>query len=101
MASLSEAEFEEIIHDMCEDRGILYHHCDIPFRCSGQNGFPDLVLVGDVVMFVELKSWYGKLRPEQNIYATRLLDAGARYAIWKPRDLYNGVIEDAMNLLSP
>ena len=98
---MTEKEFQALVTKMCDERGILWHHCDQAFRCSGSNGFPDLVLTGKSVMFVELKSWYGNLRPEQNVYKQRLLAAGAGYALWKPRDLYNGVIEDALDRLEP
>lgn len=101
MASLTEKEFQEIVTGMCDDRNIIWHHCDAPFRCSGYNGFPDLVLLGRYVMFVELKSWYGKLRPEQNVYKQRLDYANAAYAVWKPRDLYNSIIETALDDLQP
>jgi hypothetical protein len=101
MAALTEAEFQDVITGMCDELGILWHHCDAPYRCSGDNGFPDLILVGSLVMFVELKSWFGRLKPQQNAYASRLIDAGATYAVWKPRDLYNGVIDAAMTLLAP
>ena len=101
MAALTETQFQKIITDMADDRGILWHHCDAAYRCSGHNGFPDLILVKDIVLFVELKSWYGRLRPEQSTYRERLDYAGANYALWRPRDLFNGVIEDAMNQLDP
>lgn len=49
-------------------------------------GFPDLVLVRDRVLFVELKTNTGKLAPAQVTWSTTLQAAGAEHHIWRPRD---------------
>jgi hypothetical protein len=56
--------------------------------------------VGRHVLFCELKNYYGRLKPQQNTYRARLLRAGAQYALWRPRDLYNGVVDAAMDDLT-
>lgn len=50
------------------------------------NGFPDLVLVRDRVIFAELKSDRGRPRVEQQIWHVQLTDAGQEVYTWRPRD---------------
>jgi hypothetical protein len=56
-------------------------------------GFPDLVLVRDRVLFVELKSARGQLSMEQQDWFHALGDAGAERHIWLPIDWIDGTIE--------
>lgn len=56
-----------------------------PVAADGK-GFPDLVLVRDRVVFAELKSSRGQLRPEQRVWLDRLRDAGAEAYVWRPDD---------------
>lgn len=48
-------------------------------------GFPDLVLVRDRVLFVELKTDTGKLEPEQRAWRDALQKAeGVTWHLWSP-----------------
>ena len=50
-------------------------------------GFPDLVLARDgVVIFAELKTERGVLRPEQNVWGHHL---GALWRVWRPHQLHD------------
>lgn len=49
-------------------------------------GFPDLVLVRERVLYRELKSMTGRVRPEQRGWMACLQAAGADAAIWRPSD---------------
>ena len=49
-------------------------------------GFPDLVCVRDVVLFVELKRADGKLRPSQEEWRDSILAAGGHWELWRPQD---------------
>lgn len=59
-------------------------------------GFPDLLLVHPVmrrVLYVELKSERGQLRPDQVRWIASLKDAGERVLVWRPADWTSGAIE--------
>lgn len=64
-----------------------------PVQGDGR-GFPDLVLArqGDVV-FAELKSARGVLRPEQHDWIAELRGAQVRVFVWTPADWHAGLIE--------
>lgn len=47
-------------------------------------GFPDLVLARERVVFAELKSERGKVQPEQSDWLERLRAAGAEAHLWRP-----------------
>ena len=49
-------------------------------------GFPDLVLVRDRVIFVETKSARGRISNSQRIWQNALINAGAEYYVWTPRE---------------
>jgi len=57
-------------------------------------GFPDLVLVRDRVVFVELKNEKGRMSLEQLRWQDALQAAGAEWYVWRPDDL-----DDAMRVL--
>lgn len=56
-----------------------------PVAADGE-GFVDLVLVRDRVLFVELKAENGTLDPRQRIWRDKLTHADAWHFVWKPRD---------------
>lgn len=50
------------------------------------DGFPDLILVRDRVIFAELKNDKGRLSEKQKFWTKYLQDADAEYYIWRPKD---------------
>jgi hypothetical protein len=61
-----------------------YHTFDSRRSASG---FPDLVLVRDRVVFLELKREAGKVSPAQRDWGHALLTAGAEFYLARPRHL--------------
>jgi hypothetical protein len=68
------------------------HGWRTPVSADGQ-GFPDLVLVRDRVLFVELKAARGRMSPEQLDWAAALVNGSAEYHTWRPIDWLDGTIE--------
>lgn len=83
---LSEKDLQTRIVEYARLLGLLVFH-DNDSRKNAA-GFPDLVIVGKRVLFAELKSEGGRLRPEQQIWINRLRIAAGESAavIWRPSD---------------
>jgi hypothetical protein len=63
-------------------------------RTAISPGYPDLTIVSDHgVIWVELKTWNGRLRPTQREWRDKLLVAGQHWFCWKPSDLGKREIE--------
>lgn len=102
--AMSEQQLEDAICDMLDTFGFYYHH-DRPARTKdgkwknhvrGQNGFPDLLIVGNRTIYAELKSQRGQLRPEQREWFTRLKTAGQEVYLWRPADWLDGTIGETL-----
>ena len=72
-----------------------YHTYDSR-RCA--RGFPDLVIIGNRVLWRELKGWKPSSRPtrEQVEVLQGLRDAGQDSAIWRPVDWFSGRIRNEL-----
>lgn len=79
---------------LCLDLDLLVFH-DYDSR-RNPPGFPDLVIVGRKVVFAELKSYSGELKPEQRTWKQRLENANADHRIWRPQDWTSGVIQSEL-----
>jgi hypothetical protein len=94
----TEAQFQEEVIRLAEERGILWHHCTRAYVCEGDNGLPDLILIGKRgVLWLELKSSYGWLKTPQLKYKERLEQAGQKYRVLRPRSLYDGSLDQALD----
>lgn len=92
--SLTEAEFQEQVVDLAHLLGWRVAH----FRAAGTaqgwrtpvsadgEGFVDLVLARDRIVFVELKSDTGRLSGHQREWLIALRAAGAEVHVWRPSD---------------
>lgn len=79
---MSESDFQKRITDYCDLLGIRWHH-ETDSRKS-KRGFPDLVLCGREVIFVELKKETGRVTTEQREWIDSLRHAGVRAMVWRP-----------------
>ena len=95
MSLVRESELQHAVVELAHLRGWLVAHFRparlesgrviTPVSADGA-GFPDLVLVRDRVLFVELKSERGRLAPAQELWRDRLLQADAVWHVWRPAD---------------
>lgn len=90
-AIVTEAQFQKAVMGAADTFGWLAYH-DVDSR-RNRAGFPDLVLArweragpGARVIFAELKTERGKLRPEQRRWADVLGCSRAEYYVWRPSD---------------
>jgi hypothetical protein len=82
---LTEKAWQRQLVDLARQLGwTVYHTYD---SRRSQPGFPDLVLVRDRVLYVELKREQGKLTDAQAGWLDKLIAAGAEAYCWRPRDL--------------
>jgi hypothetical protein len=73
--------------------GYLAYHTHDSRR--SEPGYPDLHLVHDgrgISMFRELKTRTGRISPDQRKWGAALTAAGHDFAIWRPVDLWSGLI---------
>jgi len=86
VAPMTEKEFLQQVRDLADLCGWLVYHTFDARRSP--EGFPDLVLVrGDKVIFAELKSEKGRVRPEQRMWLDALDKVRtAEACLWRPSD---------------
>ena len=71
LKATTEAQYQKQIVDLAEACGWLVWHDNDPRRNSA--GLPDLLMVrGPVLLFLEVKTEKGKVRPEQEAFIGRL-----------------------------
>ena len=81
---MSEAEWQDVVEQFARLHGWWVWHDNDPRR--NREGFPDLVLIRERVVWAELKSDTGKLRPGQQAMIARLSAAAAEVHVWRPGD---------------
>jgi hypothetical protein len=89
---MTERQLQDAVIELAEMlKWLVYHTYD---SRRSNPGFPDLVMVrGGRLLFVELKSAKGKLRPEQHVWLNALDTCGAEVYTWRPDDWTDGSIE--------
>ena len=82
---MTEKRFQAQIVKLAKLHGWLVYHTFDSRRSTA--GFPDLVLVkGDQIIFAELKTKKGKVKPEQKAWLIALNNAGkVRSCVWRPQ----------------
>ena len=64
----------------------------VPVAADGK-GFPDLVLVRDRLIAVEVKGDGDSLRPDQRRWLAAMRLAGVEAHVWTPRDWHDGTVD--------
>jgi len=62
-------------------------------------GFPDLTLVRERIVFVELKAQGKYLSAEQKMWRDWILDAGGEWYCWRPAQWFDGSIDTILGAL--
>lgn len=91
--AMSERQLQNQVRELCTRLGLVVEHVEDSRRgrtwCAG---WPDLVIVGNRVIYRELKREGGALSAEQRTVGAALERAGADWAVWRPRHLLDGTI---------
>lgn len=95
---MPESALQQAVEDRCDALGIRHWH-DHDARMN-RGGHPDLLLVGKVVAYAELKSMRGRLRPEQEKFMSDLEAAGANVLLWRPEHLFDGTIDRVLRQIA-
>lgn len=82
---MTEKQFQNHIIRYAKNRGWQVYHTYDSRRC--EPGFPDLILVRHKTLFRELKTDTGKLTDAQKTWGERLVEAGADYCVWRPKQI--------------
>lgn len=93
-ALMTEAELQWAVVDLARRYSLLVWH-DVDSR-RNQPGLPDLIVVGKRVLWLELKKQAGRIRPEQEMWLSRLTRAGAEARIIRPADWLDGTVESLL-----
>lgn len=95
-AGMTEAVLQQRVMAIAAALGWTLRYHTFDSRRSNR-GFPDCVFVrGERIVFAELKSQKGRLRPEQREWLAGLEATPAETHVWRPADLLGGVVEDAL-----
>jgi len=95
-AAMSEASLQNAVMGLADVLGLRAFHSTDSRRDTAA-GFPDLVIVGSRVLFVELKRQDGRLRPEQRVWLEALAAAeGVTAVVWRPFSLLDGTIQTTL-----
>ena len=89
-AAMTEAQLQESVRQYCATLGLFHYHPWSSVR--SEPGWPDSTIIGRKVLFRELKAEYGKLSPAQVKVSYLLKAAGANWKVWRPSDLFSGLI---------
>ena len=95
---MTETELQRLIADLCGWLGVAHFHV---LNAKGMTrGWPDSVIVGQRILYRELKSEAGRLTPEQRQVGYRIKAAGGDWDVWRPRDWLSGRVERELRLLA-
>lgn len=79
---MKEAEFQRKVIELCNWLQLRTYHTFDSRRSAA--GFPDLVIVGNRVIYAELKAEKGTVSPQQEAWLKALREAGTEAYLWRP-----------------
>lgn len=86
------------VRKLMKDLGLWGYH---PLNSIGsRKGWPDWTIIGNRIIYRELKSERGTLRPDQALVRDLILAAGGDWALWRPSDLLSGRIASELTAIS-
>jgi hypothetical protein len=84
---VTETQLQILVAELCAELGLHHYHArDSRLDDLAVPGFPDSVIIGTEILFRELKSQDGILKPEQRRWGSRIQRAGGDWAVWRPAD---------------
>ncbi len=86
---MTEAELQAAVFDLARRYRWAVAHTPDSRRVTTR-GVPDLIMINERqsrLLFAELKTAKGQLRPEQVFWLQVLKSAGVETAVWRPADL--------------
>lgn len=104
---MTETGLQREVQALCDEYGLLWHHCRDSRACYGPRGLPDLIAAGPRgLILAELKSADGDRSADQDLWAwtlTRAAEGGSvrlDYQLWRPADLASGLIAAELRRIS-
>jgi hypothetical protein len=94
---VTEAELQSNVRQVARLGGFITYHTNDSRRSD--KGFPDLVMVHPMtgrVVYAELKSEKGRIRPEQQQWIDALARGGHTVHVWRPEDWHDGTIREVL-----
>ena len=86
------------VRTILKDLGLWGFHPLISI--GSRKGWPDWTFIGKWIMYRELKTEAGKLRPDQELVRDLILEAGGDWALWRPSDYLSGRIARELTAIS-
>jgi hypothetical protein len=90
---------EAHLRGLLDEFGLWGYHAGNPVM--DRRGWPDWAIIGPRgMLFRELKTERGRLTPAQWSVGGQLIRAGQDWAVWRPRDLFSGVIRQQLEAIA-
>ena len=95
---ITEAKLDEAVRDLIKLHGLYGYHTYDSRR--SEKGWPDWVIIGDRIIYRELKGTAGNLTSEQKRVRYLIQAAGGDWDVWRPVDLASGRIASELRDLA-
>ena len=82
---IKESDWQQQVLDTAHENGWIAFHTQASIRSTGP-GFPDLILIRERILYVELKAEIGQLAEHQEEWKIAIQNADGEYHLWRPSD---------------